>query len=476
MLAWQDASLAQRVVDLAVVLHTGESAWLWAVVLGLAGASVLLFWLSGLLMWWQARSQMPQITGNVPMVQADVLIFVASEGGSTWGFAQTLQDALSPLGHRVHTSALEHFQTTAATKQVFVMAATYGEGQAPAHASGALTLIAKLKANKVPVTVLGFGDRQYPAFCAFAEALERQLRTQGWPALLPLECIHQQSAQQFARWGLALAQALNEALVLEHVPRVPPTTVLTLTGRQDFPLAGGQAAAILRFDWPREGLRSFLGTRGLARFSAGDLVGIVLPGSGVPRFYSLASGWQDGFLEICVRLMPGGQCSTHLLGLQAHDTSHNTIHAFIRPNPGFALTQSRKPVLLVGAGTGVAPLAGFIRRNERRRPMHLYFGGRDPAQDFYFGPEIERWLGEGRLTSLQTVFSRVPQGGGHVQDALRRDAERVRHWVSQGAIVRVCGSRAMAQGVADALDAVLAPLHLSVAKLKAKERYAEDVF
>ncbi len=474
MLAWQDASLAQRVVDLARVLHTGESAWLWAVVLGLAGASVLLFWLSGLVMWWQARSQMPQITGNAPMAQADVLIFVASEGGSTWGFAQTLQDALSHCGHRVHTSALEHFQTTAATKQVLVLAATYGEGQAPAHASGALALISKCKAHQlsVPVTVLGFGDRQYPAFCAFAEALERTLREQGWPALLPLECIHQQSAQQFARWGLALAQALNEALVLEHVPRVPPTTVLSLIGRQDFPVAGAQAAAILRFAWPTEGLRSFLGTRGLARFLAGDLVGIVAPGSSVPRFYSLASGWQDGFLEICVRQMPGGLCSTHLLGLQTHDS----IHAFIRPNPGFALTQSRKLVLLVGAGTGVAPLAGFIRRNDRRRPMHLYFGGRDPAQDFYFGPEMERWLGEGRLASLRTVFSRVPHGGGYVQDALRRDAARVRHWVSQGAIVRVCGSRAMAQGVAEALDVVLAPLQLSVAQLKAKDRYAEDVF
>jgi sulfite reductase (NADPH) flavoprotein alpha-component len=70
----------------------------------------------------------------------------------------------------------------------------------------------------------------------------------------------------------------------------------------------------------------------------------------------------------------------------------------------------------------------------------------------------------------------VPGGGGYVQDALRRDAESMRHWVNQGAIVRVCGSRAMAQGVADALDVVLAPLQLSVAKLKSQERYAEDVF
>jgi sulfite reductase (NADPH) flavoprotein alpha-component len=135
------------------------------------------------------------------LAQADVLVFVASEGGSTWGFAQTLQDALSRAGHRVHTGALENFQITPATRQVFVLAATYGEGQAPAHASQALERIAKLDAGAVPVTVLGFGDRQFPAFCAFAKAVDDTLRARGWPALLPLECIHQQSGQQFARWG-----------------------------------------------------------------------------------------------------------------------------------------------------------------------------------------------------------------------------------------------------------------------------------
>ena len=467
MLAWQDATFAQRIYDWALVLHTGESAWPWAVVLGLVGASVLLFWLSGVDIWWQVRSQTPQITGNSPLAQADVLIFVASEGGSTWGFAQALQDALIHSGHRVHTGALEHFQTAPATRQVFVLAATYGEGQAPAHAKDALERIAKLTTSAVPVTVLGFGDRQYPAFCAFAEALEQTLRARGWPALLPLECIHQQSSQQFTRWGQALAQALGEHLVLDYVPRVPPTTALTLVARQGYREHSDEPTAILRFAWPAQG-----GGARLGHFAAGDLVGILAPGSAVPRYYSLASGSQDGFLEICVRLLPGGLCSTHLLGLQPGDS----IAAFIRSNPGFALPRTRRPVLLIGAGTGVAPLAGFIRRNDRHTPMHLYFGGRDPAQDFYFGPEIQRWLGEGRLASVQTVFSRIPEGGGYVQDALRRDAERVRALLAQGALVRVCGSRAMAKGVAEALDAILAPLHLSVAQLKAKERYAEDVF
>ena len=475
-LAWQDSTAAQRIYDWALLLHTGEGAWLWwAVVLGLVGACVLLFWLSGVVMWWQARRQAPHITGNSPLAEADVLIFVASEGGSTWGFAQTLQDALSHGGHRVHTSAVENFKTSASTRQVFVLAATYGDGQAPAHASHALAHIARLSPGAVPVTVLGFGDRQFGVFCAFAEALEHTLRTQGWPTLLPLERIHQQSSQQFTRWGEALAQALGEPLVLDHVPRVPPTTALSLVSRQDFagpPGSAPQAAAILRFSWPAQGLGARLRGLGLARFAAGDLVGIVAPGSAVPRYYSLASGWEDGFLEICVRQMPGGLCSTHLLGLQPG----GLVAAFIRSNPGFALPRTRRPVLLIGAGTGVAPLAGFIRRNDRRIPMHLYFGGRDPARDFYFGPEIQRWLGEGRLAKVQTVFSRVPEGGGYVQDALRRDAEQLRGLMVQGAIVRVCGSRAMAQGVAEALDAVLAPLQLSVPQLKAKERYAEDIF
>jgi sulfite reductase (NADPH) flavoprotein alpha-component len=471
MLAWQDARFAQRVQELAVVLHTGEAAWLWALALGFVGASVLVFWLSGVVIWWQVRRQAPHVKGNAALAQADVLIFVASEGGSTWGFAKTLQDALSQAGHRVHSTALENFRITAATRQVFVLAATYGDGQAPAHASHALPRIAKLPASAVPATVLGFGDRQFPAFCAYAKALDQTLRAQGWPALLPLECIHQQSAQQFAGWGIALARALGEPLVLAHVPRVPPTTALTLTGRQDYPGTTGQATAILRFAWPVPRLGERLRGHGLARFEAGDLLGVVPPGSAVPRYYSLASGWRDGFLDICVRQMPGGLCSTHLLGLQAGDR----ITAFVRSNPGFALPRTRRPVLLIGAGTGVAPLAGFIRRNDRRRPMHLYFGGRDPAADFYFGSDLRQWLMEGRLSTLQTVFSRVP-GGGYVQDALRRDARQLRQWITQGAIVRVCGSRAMAQGVAEALDDVLAPLALSVAKLKTMERYAEDVF
>jgi sulfite reductase (NADPH) flavoprotein alpha-component len=470
-LAWLDATPAQRLYDWAIALHTGETAWPWAVVLGITGASVLLFWITGFLIWLQARRVAIRIDANSPLAQADTLVFVASEGGSTWGFAQTLHDALVKGGHRVHTTGLENFQTTAATQRLFILAATHGEGQAPTHARDALKRIARAT-RQVPIAVLGFGDRQYPAFCGFARRLEQALRDAGWPALLPLECIHQQSGQQFALWGQALSKALGEPLVLDHVPRLPPTTALTLVSRRDYPGHGDQPTAILRFTWPHASWLDRLSGRGLARFDAGDLVGIVPPGSSVPRFYSLASGSADGFLEICVRHMAGGLCSTYLHALKSGDS----IQAYIRPNPGFALHGTKRPVLLIGAGTGVSPLAGFIRRNDKHIPMHLYFGGRDPALDFYFDTDIQRWQEEQRLASLHTVFSRVPNGGGHVQDELRRDAPHVRELLAAGALVRVCGSRPMAQGVAEALDEILAPLQSSVQQLKAKERYAEDVF
>lgn len=76
--------------------------------------------------------------------------------------------------------------------------------------------------------------------------------------------------------------------------------------------------------------------------------------------------------------------------------------------------------------------------------MQLYFGGLDPARDTCFGPEIQRWLGEGRVAPVQTALSRVPEGVGYVQDALRRDAESLRGLVGQGAILRDCGGSAIA--------------------------------
>ena len=249
------------------------------------------------------------------------------------------------------------------------------------------------------------------------------------------------------------------------------TRTLTLISRRDYGADVQAPTAILRFALPRATLWQRLTGSGFARFEAGDLLGIVPAGSAVPRLYSLASGRRDGFIEIVVRRHPGGLASGQLTALKPGDR----VAAFLRRNPGFRPGRGRTPLILIGAGTGIGPLAGFVRGNARHRPIHLFFGMRDPESDFFYGEEMPAWQAEGRLTRLVTAVSRGERPR-YVQDALRGEAAQVAQLIREGARVMVCGGRDMAAGVADALADILAPVGLSPAALKAEGRYVEDVY
>ena len=107
--------------------------------------------------------------------------------------------------------------------------------------------------------------------------------------------------------------------------------------------------------------------------------------------------------------------------------------------------------------------------------MYLYWGGRNPLSDFLYEKDLHSWLQDGRLTGLQTAFSR---GGerAYVQDKLKADAAQIRALLEQGGQILVCGGRSMAASVATAMDEILAPLSLNVTGLKAAGRYLEDTY
>ena len=289
--------------------------------------------------------------------------------------------------------------------------------------------------------------------------------------LLPFDTVDRQSPQDFARWGRSLGAALGTPLELAHQPVLPSTDTLTLISRRDYGAEVQAPTAILRFALPRATLWQRLTGQGFARFRAGDLLGILPEGSAVPRLYSLASGSRDGFIEIVVKKQPGGLCSGQLVALEPGDS----VLAFLRRNPRFHASRDRAPLILIGAGTGIGPLAGFVRDNARRRPIHLFFGMRHPDSDFLYGEDLARWQSEGRLARLVTAVSRGA-GPHYVQDALRAEVAQVARLILDGARVMVCGGREMAAGVTDALAEILAPFGLTPATLKAEGRYAEDVY
>jgi sulfite reductase (NADPH) flavoprotein alpha-component len=478
LLSYQPYGGYRQTYELIYKLHTGEGLWWLGLLLGLCALSVPLLSATGALTWWQRRQSMPRLVGNSGAHLADTVILVGSESNSTWGFANTLHEALRKAGLRVHTAAMNQLATEyPQAERLFILTATYGDGDAPSSADQFLARLGKVKApSKAGFAVLGFGDQQFPQFCKFAFDVDAALLAKGWGRLLEIGTIDRQSGQAFTRWGNAVGQLIGQELNLVHTPKRPQTDAFALIKRTDYGEAAQAPTSILRFAAvPQQGLKSrvmgFFGGHGLPHFEAGDLLGVVPPGSAIPRFYSLASKSSDGFLEICVRKLPGGLCSEFLHGLQPG----GQMDAFIQLHPDFRPAAGKAPVILIGSGTGISPLAGFIRNNTGKHPMFLYWGGRDPASDFLYQPELDTYLADGRLTGLHAAFSRV-ENGAYVQDRVLADATQLRQLLEREGQVLVCGSRAMAKSIAQALDEILAPLNLSVAILKAQGRYREDVF
>ncbi|MCX7347419.1 MAG: PepSY domain-containing protein, partial [Alphaproteobacteria bacterium] len=474
LVAWQDLSGWERVSETVYMLHTGQGAATLGFILGLMALGVPVMGATGTLIWLSARHSRPRLKGNAPIAKAETVILVGSEGGSTWGFATTLQRALREAGQPVHAAPLASFDVTRLkhARHVIVLASTYGDGDEPASARG---FLAKLEAMQVPpvarLAVLGFGDSSFPFFCGYAQRISTLAAAKGWPQLLNIAMVDRQSPQDFGRWGKELGAALGLPLDLVHQPVSPAAVPLTLESRRDFGAEVQAPSAILRFNVPKSSIWQRLTGAGFARFEAGDLLGVVPEGSTMPRFYSLASNAADGFLEIVVRRQPSGLCSGQLTALEPGQTAQ----AFLRPNPAFRVDEDSAPVILVGAGSGIGPLAGFIRANAKQRPMHLFFGMRHAASDFLYAEELQQWRAEGRLSHLVTAASRGRRPH-YVQDALQAEAENVVRLIAQGARIMVCGGRQMATGVSEALAQILAPAGITPAMLRSEGRYVEDVY
>jgi len=438
LLQFQPRSDSGVLQDWIVRLHTGEGLWWLGLILGAAALTVPALSITGATIWWQRRRSSGQRPDNADAAQADTIILVGSEGNATWGFAQELHSSLNKAGFRVHCSEMNALaKQYPQASRLFVLTSTYGDGDAPASARQFMARLKEFRAEKtLRYTVLGFGDRQFPNFCQFALSVDAALAGKGVSRLHAIELIDRCSASQFIA-----VQA--------------PTSIFRFKPAEQ----GG---------WLTASPRRF---KALPPFEAGDLLGVIPPHGQAPRFYSLASSASDGIVEICVRKQPGGLCSGYL-----HDLKPGAcIDGFIRPNPGFRPATGSQPVILIGAGAGIGPLTGFIRKNTRRNPMYLYWGGRDSSSDFLYQPELGRYLDDHRLSGLNTAFSRADERT-YVQDRLKQDELAVQQMVSTGAQILVCGGRDMAAAVRQVIGDILKPLHIDIETLRGQGRYLEDVY
>lgn len=474
-ISYQRYGMAQRLYETAYMLHTGASSPFWSLVLAASAMALLFLSGSGLLAWWRRKHLVGNLPGNASADQAQVVLLVGSQGGSTWHYARQLHAQLQAAGQRVHVASMNQLQPDyPQASHLLLLASTYGDGQAPESASLFLERLARSRpALQRQIAVVGFGDSRFQHFCGFAQQLLRQLEEQALPVSLPLHCIDRGEPAALQQLAQNLGQWLGYPLQL--VPTKPRVALqrLQLLSRELYGEHSEAPAAILRFALqpePRTRGQARLWQR-RARFMPGDLLAICPDEGQVPRFYSIASSDEDGVLEICVRRQPGGLCSTRLHELQPGDC----LAGFIQPHPDFRPAAGLHPVILVGAGTGIAPLIGFVRKNANQRPLHLYWGGRNAQADFLYERELEIYLADGRLTGLGLAFSQGPQSR-YVQDRLREDAQRLAALLQQGAQVLVCGSREMAAGVRAVIEPILQELGSSIEQFRLQGRYREDVY
>ncbi len=214
-----------------------------------------------------------------------------------------------------------------------------------------------------------------------------------------------------------------------------------------------------------------------------------------PRLYSIASSAafapDEAHLTVSpVRYDLHGEARAGVASDQLASRSPAGAHlpVYIQSNPHFRLPADDTPIVMIGAGTGVAPYRAFMQEREARGAAGkswLFFGERRFRTDFLYQTEWQTFLKDGALTRMDVAFSRDGAEKVYVQHRMREQARDLYAWLEEGAHVYVCGdAEHLAPDVNEALIGIVAAearlgresAEDYVRALAAGHRYQRDVY
>ena len=288
----------------------------------------------------------------------------------------------------------------------------------------------------------------------------------------------------------ALAAKLRTSHEITTLTRPVVDAYAKLTGRQDV-AALLEGDALAKFTADRQIVDLFAAFP--EKLSADQLTKLLRPLPG--RLYSVASSLKahEGETHLLVGAVRwnahgrqrGGVASTFLADRRKIGSE---VKLYVKPNKHFRLpTDASRPIIMIGAGTGVAPFRAFTEERAETGgsvgKSWLIFGERNYSYDFLYQLEWQDHLQSGALTNLDVAFSRDQPEKVYVQHKLWQQREQLLRWIDDGAHVYVCGDE---KGMARDVDATLVKIlaggkDAEAGKARLKElskagRYQRDVY
>lgn len=214
-----------------------------------------------------------------------------------------------------------------------------------------------------------------------------------------------------------------------------------------------------------------------------------------PRLYSISSSMDKVGEEVHITVSVVryenkdrkrvGACSSNLADMLDMD---DAIPIYIDKNPSFKMPLNGSKMIMVGAGTGIAPYRAFLQQremNDLKGGSWLFFGDRRFSSDFLYQVEWQKLLESKYLERMDVAFSRDQEEKVYVQHKLLENKEEVFKWLEEGAYFYLCGDmKHMAKDVNKTLLQIIkeqggiseAKAVEYVKKLKREKRFQTDVY
>jgi len=173
-----------------------------------------------------------------------------------------------------------------------------------------------------------------------------------------------------------------------------------------------------------------------------------------------------------------GRCSTMLC---TESVRGDKLMIAARPSSFRLPRRTTTPVIMIGAGTGLAPFRAFVREfraeGAKRPNTVLFFGCQKQDEDYIYKDELTEAIAMNPppLKELVTAFSREQAHKVYVQHRLKDRANDIAAMMKDGAYIYVCGAVSMGKSIRDELVTILGNSE-QLDRLQRDGRFVEELW